>query len=98
FSPNGSKIATGGDGGAITLWDRSNGQKLSSAPAHPPRTLCVCFSSDGRLLASSGLDGVVKLWDITFGPPKLRHSFRGHTGWATASFTRDARRLLCTNG
>ena len=71
------------------------GAQITSVPAHPPRAFDVSFSSDSHFLASSGLDTTVKLWKVNAGKLELRHTLRGHVGWAPSSFSPDGRRLFC---
>ena len=69
-SPNGTTIASGGDDGAILLWDLVT-RKLLAGPlvGHSGPVNDIAFSPDGKLLASAGDDGLIILWDVASGKP-----------------------------
>ncbi len=56
FSPVGSKIATGGGGGDVRLWDVASGKMIDHLVAYPGESRRVnplAFSSDGTTLAAA---------------------------------------------
>ena len=76
FSPDSTKLATGGVGGLAKIWDVSTGQELLSIQIHPDRfgITSLAFSPDGRYLATAsdntGLkfqDIFANIWDATSG-------------------------------
>jgi WD40 repeat protein len=69
FTPDGKRLATGGDSGAITLWDLAGGQEVLTLRGHRGPIIRLAFSPDGRFLASSSDDGSVKLWEAATPDP-----------------------------
>ncbi len=71
-SPDGKRLAGGGDDGLVRLWDVSAGKLTPAAAAaalkgHTDWLLCLAFSPDGKALASGGYDGTVRVWDVATG-------------------------------
>ncbi|MEV0196165.1 AAA family ATPase [Nonomuraea sp. NPDC050691] len=66
FSPDGTRLATGGRDGYTRLWDtasrRQVGDPLTNRRFWNQR---LAFSPDGRTLAAADVDGQVRLWDPT---------------------------------
>ena len=60
YDPTGHRLAAGGYGEVVTIWDDS-GHRLASLPASGSS---LCFSPDGRMLAvGSGLSGKATVWN-----------------------------------
>jgi WD40 repeat protein len=95
FSPDGSRLATGGQGKVLRLWDAGTGDQ-SPEPVNLPGSLRgVAFSPDGRHLAAACHDEVIYLWDLTPGGGLTnRRELRGHALEVTGvAFGPDGRRL-----
>ncbi len=77
FSPDSKLLATGDEGGVISLWDVQTGRLHASLKGHTSNVRTVAFSPDGTTLASGGEDYTVRLWDVTTGQERI--TFNGHS-------------------
>ncbi|HYH68120.1 MAG TPA: PQQ-binding-like beta-propeller repeat protein [Urbifossiella sp.] len=68
FSPDGSRLATGGVNGVVTLWDVATGEALVAFDRHEGNVTGVRFSADGSRLLSASVDGTALVWDATARP------------------------------
>jgi WD40 repeat protein len=64
FSPDGSRLATGGLDRVVHLWDVSTRKTVRDLPGHVGAVNALSWSPDGKYLASTGADKTVRLWDI----------------------------------
>jgi WD40 repeat protein len=65
FSPDGSMLATGAEGGGLQVWRVSDGRLLSTLEGHPRDVNSVAFSPDGSMLASGSDDAKVRVWQTS---------------------------------
>jgi WD40 repeat protein/serine/threonine protein kinase len=96
FSPDGQRLATGGEKNTVKILDVQTGRELlPPLEGHSAEVYTVAFSPDaeGRWIASAGEDSTVKVWDSHTG--KLLRSFRGHKGLVSSlAFSPDGRWLV----
>lgn len=65
-SPDGQRIAAGGDDKTVRLWDPQTGEQLAEI-ALPTFVYSACFSPDGRRLAIGDNSGGVYQYDVASG-------------------------------
>src|SRR5262249_18393949 len=95
FSPDGRRLATGGQKNTVKIRDVATGRELHTLEGHSGEVYTLAFSPDdgGGLIASAGEDSTVKVWDSHTGT--LVRNFRGHTGLVSSvAFSRDGRLLV----
>ena len=61
LSPDGKKLAIGGDGGRLELWDTTGVGNKATLVGHTGDITRVLFSPDGKTLASGGEDKKIRL-------------------------------------
>jgi WD40 repeat protein len=68
LSPDGRKVAAGGEAGAIRLWTLDPaGVPILTFKAHTDTVTGITFAPDGGVLLSVGLDGKMGQWDAKTG-------------------------------
>jgi len=78
FSRDGTRIAAGGVGGELLMWDVSTGRLVHRFAGHQDAVWSLTFSPDGRTLVSTARDGTVRVWDAVGG--RLVRTLVGHKG------------------
>jgi WD40 repeat protein len=76
-APDGTRFASWGDGGAVTVREAATGRVTATLRGHDGRVLCAAFNPGGDRLASGGDDRTVRVWDLVRGAPPA--VFRAHS-------------------
>jgi WD40 repeat protein len=67
YSPDGSKVAAGGQSRNIIIYDARTAQPLLTLQGHTDDVVALKFSPNGRYIASGGVDNALILWDAITG-------------------------------
>ncbi|MDT3438727.1 P-loop NTPase fold protein [Pseudofrankia sp. BMG5.37] len=95
-TPDGRQIITGGDDGAVRLWDRESGAVQGVLTGHTGQVLAVAVTPDGQQIITGGGDGVVRLWDRESGAEQ--GVLTGHTDRVFAVVVTPDGRQIVTGG
>ena len=78
YSPDGTRIVSGGDDDIVRQWDATSGAPIGvPMRGHEDWVWSVAYSPDGTRIVSGGDDGTVRQWETVSGAP-IGVSMRGH--------------------
>jgi WD40 repeat protein len=92
FSPNGLQIATGTEGGIVSVWNLTQGSPVVNTDKHNGEVLTLEFSPDGRYLVSGGADGVAVVLDAKTGAELYRSLHSDQV--RDIAFSKDSKRFV----
>ena len=89
-------IITGGEDGAVKVWDADNGELTLHLEAHVSRVTSVAASHDGLRIVTGSQDATAKIWDAVEGKEVL--TLKGHSQEVTSvSFSPDDLSILTSS-
>jgi WD40 repeat protein/serine/threonine protein kinase len=92
LSPDGRRIAAGGDEPRLIIADAGTGAPIAELTGFSGRIQSIVFSPDGRHVLTAGKDPGLRLWDAATG--RLERTFVGHSlEVLTAVFHPDGTRI-----
>jgi WD40 repeat protein len=77
FSPDGTRIAAGGDDAKVVIVDATSGSLIAEFTGFKGRIQSLAFSPDGRQVLTAGKEPTLRLWDAATG--RLVRTFGGHS-------------------
>lgn len=94
YSPDGTRIATGGTDGKARVWDAETGRELVTLAGHTAGIASVAFSSNGDRVVTGGHDDTTRVWDVSVGGSRDWLTVPGAVdNFTGVSFSPDGRRF-----
>ncbi|MGH3813562.1 MAG: WD40 repeat domain-containing protein, partial [Pseudonocardiaceae bacterium] len=69
WSPDGTRLLTGSDDGAVWVWDAATAEPLHQLTGHTGGVGAVAWSPNGTRLLTGSTDNTARVWDATSGLP-----------------------------
>jgi WD40 repeat protein len=63
FTPDGSRLFSGGRDSSIRIWDTATGEEFGPLLGHKNYVYSLDISDDGKRLVSGSGDKTVRIWD-----------------------------------
>jgi WD40 repeat protein len=91
------KLAVGGRGGTVRVWDTVTGSEAFSFKGDTRNVYALAFGPDGRHLAAAGQMGAVRLWNAVGSPGETRLESK-NARWLSIAFSKDGQLLAAGGG
>jgi WD40 repeat protein len=95
FSPDGARIASGGNDGHVSVIELESGRR-KLLTGHTRTVIGIAFSPDGQWIASASHDGTLRRWDARTGAPL--GSIKAPMGVMAVTFSPDGRLMAAGVG
>ncbi|MGW6931039.1 pentapeptide repeat-containing protein, partial [Lentzea sp. NPDC054927] len=93
WSPDNTRILTGGNDRTVRIWDATTGQLLHQLTEHDDWVRAVAWSPDNTRILTGGDDNTARIWDATTG--HQLHQLTGHDSSVNAvAWSPDNTRIL----
>jgi WD40 repeat protein len=79
FSPDGTRLASGGEDRVARLWDAASGALLATCRGHSSRVLSIAFSPNGARFVTASSDQTARQWNAATGR-EVEAPYDRHTG------------------
>ncbi|HEY9638175.1 MAG TPA: serine/threonine-protein kinase [Coleofasciculaceae cyanobacterium] len=93
ISQDGKTLASGGEEGAIQLWDLGTGKLRSTLKGHSAIAYSLAMSRDSQILASGSADETIKIWNLNTGQ-QIRTLSRRLKGISSLAISPDGQTLV----
>ncbi|MCH7685794.1 MAG: WD40 repeat domain-containing protein, partial [Planctomycetes bacterium] len=64
WSPDGKRIASGGNDQTVKVWDRSTNEIICTLAGHENSVHALAWNPAGTRIASGSRDGTIRIWDV----------------------------------
>ncbi len=94
FSPDGSRLASGGDDLWVRIWDPETSRPVQRLAGHTGWVNAVAWAPAGDRIASAGQDGTLRVWESATGQPLAVGPGIEDAGLLAVSWSPDGANLL----
>ena len=95
YSPDGTKIVSGGEYATVHVWNSANGGVPQELKGHRNTIVSVAFLPDGNEIVGGSTDGTIRFWDSTSG--SLRKTIEVNDTVDAVAFSPDCTRFIYGN-
>lgn len=84
WSPDGKRVASGGNDSTVQVWNARTGHLLVKYSGHTGTVYALAWSPDSTRVASTSQDATVQVWDATSGRHLLTYRDQTAPLWSVA--------------